>query len=133
MHESAVYVVEKMAHGFKRLGRAAGAGFYDYGSEPASLWSGLKTFERRARQLPVEDIRDRLVTAATLAALDTPPSAEDAALTSVLGPSVPVNRNDAAQLLSGTAGAAFASRARELAARFGARFEPPAESHSHAS
>ncbi|NCW81923.1 MAG: hypothetical protein EBV68_08630 [Betaproteobacteria bacterium] len=29
MAESAVYVLEKMAHGFKRLGRAAGAGFYE--------------------------------------------------------------------------------------------------------
>ena len=29
MPESAVYVMEKMAHGFRRLGRDAGAGFYE--------------------------------------------------------------------------------------------------------
>ena len=42
MPESAVYVLEKMSHGYKRLGRAWGAGFYDYPADgPKALWSGL--------------------------------------------------------------------------------------------
>ncbi|NBY32912.1 MAG: 3-hydroxyacyl-CoA dehydrogenase [Betaproteobacteria bacterium] len=36
-------MVERMVHEFKRSGRAAGAGFYDYPSSgPKRLWSGLK-------------------------------------------------------------------------------------------
>jgi 3-hydroxyacyl-CoA dehydrogenase len=59
--EPAVYVIEKMAHGFRRTGRASGGGFYDYtaGSEP-QLWSGLKVFERGARDVDDASLAERL-------------------------------------------------------------------------
>ena len=59
--EAAVYVIEKMAHGFRRGGRAAGGGFYDYpaGAEP-QLWSGLKVFERGAREVDDASLAERL-------------------------------------------------------------------------
>jgi 3-hydroxyacyl-CoA dehydrogenase len=62
--EAAVYVIEKMAHGFRRGGRAAGGGFYDYpaGAEP-QLWSGLKVFERGAREVDDASLAERLRTA----------------------------------------------------------------------
>ena len=113
-----------MAHGFKRQGKASGGGFYDYSGDAPELWSGLKTFERRSRQLDPADIRDRLLHAATLAAMGVPVSADNARVTSVFGPPVPVDEAQAAALLSAT-GAAFAERARDLAARFGTRFEWP--------
>ena len=59
--EPAVYVIEKMAHGFRRTGRASGGGFYDYtaGAEP-QLWSGLKVFERGAREVDDASLAERL-------------------------------------------------------------------------
>ena len=59
--EPAVYVIEKMAHGFRRTGRASGGGFYDYtaGAEP-QLWSGLKVFERGARETDDAALAQRL-------------------------------------------------------------------------
>jgi len=59
--EPAVYVIEKMAHGFRRAGRSAGGGFYEYsaGAEPR-LWSGLKVFERGAREVDDAAIAERL-------------------------------------------------------------------------
>jgi len=59
--ETAVYVIEKMAHGFRRTGRASGGGFYDYttGAEP-QLWSGLKVFERGAREIDDAKLAQRL-------------------------------------------------------------------------
>jgi hypothetical protein len=62
MPDPAVYVMEKMAHGYRRLGRDAGAGFYEYEDDGSvTLWSGLKAFERRGDKVPEEDVRDRLL------------------------------------------------------------------------
>jgi hypothetical protein len=127
MTESAVYVVEKMAHGFKRSGRQGGAGFYDYGAEPPQLWSGLKTFERSRGKIPAEDVRDRLVHAAALGALSDARAAPLEALASAFGADA---RWDAAAALGAAApdaAARFAARSRELAGRYGPRFEPTAE------
>ena len=59
--EPAVYVIEKMAHGFRRAGRSTGGGFYEYpaGAQP-QLWSGLKVFERGAREVDDAAIAERL-------------------------------------------------------------------------
>jgi hypothetical protein len=126
MPESAVYVLEKMAHGYKRMGREAGGGFYDYGSDTPQLWSGLKTFERRSRQLDAADVRDRLVHAAALAALAATPGTTAAAVNAAFGPGVAGDSTQARAMIGAHGEAAFLARCRELAARFGPRFEPPA-------
>jgi hypothetical protein len=126
LEKSAVYVVEKMAHGYKRAGRAAGGGFYDYTSEPPELWSGLKTFERRSRQLDPADIRDRLLYAACLGALDVATDTSEGALAQTLGEAVATNASQARAQMQRIGADAFLARARDLATRFGARFEPPA-------
>ncbi|MGB7183454.1 MAG: 3-hydroxyacyl-CoA dehydrogenase NAD-binding domain-containing protein, partial [Burkholderiaceae bacterium] len=68
MPESAVYVMEKMAHGFNRLGREAGAGFYDYDYEddPPELWEGLSAFARGSHKADPGDCADRLLMAPTI-------------------------------------------------------------------
>ncbi len=71
MPESAVYVIEKMAHGLRRPGRSAGAGFYDYqdGSR-TELWTGLSMFARgRHAALDDESITQRLMLCQSIAAL----------------------------------------------------------------
>ena len=120
MPESAVYVVEKMAHGYKRGGTATGGGFYDASQDPPRLWSGLKSFERRGKGLPAADIADRLTHAAVLAVLAAP-SVPQAPIATVFGPRVPA---DAAAATALATADGFLERSRALAARFGPRFEP---------
>ncbi len=126
MPESAVYVLEKMAHGYKRMGRSSGSGFYDYSSDPPALWSGLKTFERRGRQLDPADIRDRLIHAAAIAAIGASAGTTPGPVAAVFGPGIPGDSAQARAQLQASGEAAFVARARELASRFGPRFEPPA-------
>jgi hypothetical protein len=126
--ESAVYVVEKMAHGYKRPGRAAGGGFYDHDAEPPALWSGLRTFERRSKQLPADDVRDRLVYAALSAALGADASTPaPPGFVQAFGTAVPVNAAEALARVGALGAPAFTARAGTLAERFGPRFEPPGE------
>jgi 3-hydroxyacyl-CoA dehydrogenase/enoyl-CoA hydratase/3-hydroxybutyryl-CoA epimerase len=121
-----VYVVEKMAHGFKRPGRAAGAGFYDYSVDPPVLWSGLKAFERRSARLTADDIRERLHVAVVLAALGAPDAPSPAGWPGVFGPGVPATAGDAAAHVRSSGPQAFAECAAALAGRFGERFAPSA-------
>lgn len=122
--ESAVYVLEKMAHGYSRLGRAAGAGFYDYNETPPQLWSGLKTFERRNRGIPGADITDRLTHAAMLAALTIDHSADRELMAASFGPGIASSSAQVLEMLPEADRHRFIDRCRELASRYGPRFEP---------
>jgi 3-hydroxyacyl-CoA dehydrogenase len=124
--ESAVYVLEKMAHGYSRLGRAAGAGFYDYNETPPQLWSGLKTFERRNRGIPETDIADRLTHAAMLAALTIDDSADSELMAANFGPNIACNSAQVLEILPEADRHRFIDRCRELASRYGPRFDPSA-------
>jgi len=132
MPKPAVYVLEKMAHGFKRLGRAQGGGFYDYPQgEPKRLWPGLKAFERRARSIPVEEIRERLLYVQSIEAVrclqeSVLESVRDANVGSIFGWGFPAYTGGAIQLINHVGATAFVARARELASKYGERFEPPA-------
>jgi len=132
MPEPAVYVMEKMAHGFRRMGRAAGAGFYEYEDDgSASLWSGLKAFERRATKLPADDIRDRLLFIQTLEAVRC---VEDGVVGSLAEADtalidlelVPAETAGASAFINRMGTRAFVERAQALAVTYGERFQPPA-------
>ena len=133
MTEDAIYVLEKMAHGFNRMGREAGRGFYDYeDGEAPELWSGLKVFERRRVTIPSEDIRDRLLFRLALESMrcveeGVVGSAADANLSSILGAGFPQPTGGAIAFAQRMGAAAFEARARELAERYGERFAPPAQ------
>ncbi|MGD9714144.1 MAG: hypothetical protein AB7G13_24715 [Lautropia sp.] len=129
--ESAVYVLEKMAHGYKRLGRSSGAGFYDYNEDGTrTLWSGLKSFERRGRSAPTEDIRDRLF---YIQALETfrcfdegvIGSLADANLGTKDSSTLPPDSGGAIAMIDRIGAAAFVARARALSEQYGERFTPP--------
>ncbi len=122
--ESAVYVLEKMAHGYSRLGKAAGAGFYDYSDTLPQIWSGLKTFERRNRGIPTQDIADRLTHAAMLAALTTDDATDREMIAASFGPKIAASATQALDMLPAADRHRFIDRCRELAARYGPRFEP---------
>jgi 3-hydroxyacyl-CoA dehydrogenase/enoyl-CoA hydratase/3-hydroxybutyryl-CoA epimerase len=115
-----------MAHGYSRLGRAAGAGFYDYSETPPQLWSGLKTFERRNRGIPAADITDRLTHAAMLAALTIDVSADSELMAANFGPNIASNSAQVLEMLPEANRHRFIDRCRELASRYGPRFDPSA-------
>jgi len=122
--ESAVYVLEKMAHGYSRMGKAAGAGFYDYNETPPQLWSGLKTFERRNRGIPAQDITDRLTHAAMLAALSSDDPTGSELIAASLGPKIAASAAQALDMLPAPDRHRFIDRCRALASIYGPRFEP---------
>jgi hypothetical protein len=130
MPESAVYVLEKMSHGYKRTGRDAGAGFYDYGSGEPTLWSGLKTFERGSRRVDPADVVDRLRYAVAAEVAREQAAAGDAWRSLPTMPaSLPVGAADGRRVASETPPEHFTARARELADRHGMRFLPQGGAH----
>ncbi|WP_263143501.1 3-hydroxyacyl-CoA dehydrogenase NAD-binding domain-containing protein [Pseudomonas sp. RIT-PI-AD] len=115
-----------------RLGKAAGAGFYDYPANGRKqLWPGLKAgFERPGVALATADVRDRLL---FVQALETVRCLEEGVLTSVadanlgsiLGIGFAAWTGGALQFINQYGLDAFVARAHDLAARFGERFAPP--------
>ncbi len=126
-------VIEKMARVLKRPGRAGGGGFYEYApGGKKRLWEGLSGhFPPSNDVVPYEDVRDRYLYAQALEAIrcyeeGVIEAARDANLGSVLGIGFPRWTGGTLQYVNSVGTRAFASRARELAKRYGERFEPPA-------
>ncbi|HPU52308.1 MAG TPA: hypothetical protein PK359_12190 [Burkholderiaceae bacterium] len=132
MAESAVYVLEKMAHGYRRMGRAYGKGFYEYPEDGEKyLWPGLSAFAKGGRAVPLEDIRDRLLYAQAIETVrclqeGVLTSTRDANIGSIFGWGFPAYTGGTAQFVNHVGVKAFVERAQELAQRYGERFTPPA-------
>ncbi|MDT0569525.1 3-hydroxyacyl-CoA dehydrogenase NAD-binding domain-containing protein [Streptomyces sp. DSM 3412] len=129
-------VIDRMVDEFGRPGRSGGAGFYDYGPDGrrAKLWPGLREhFTRPGYRIPFQDMQERMLFAE---ALDTVRLLEEGVLTSVadanigsvFGIGFPGWTGGVLQYINGYEGGlpGFVARARELAGRYGERFEPPA-------
>ncbi len=131
-------VVEKMIE-LERPSRLAGAGFYSYvDGKRAGLWPGLReTFKSGASEPPLQDMIDRMLFAEALETqkcLDEGvlTSTADANIGSIMGIGYPPYTGGSAQFIVGYEGPggvgkeAFVARAKELAAKYGDRFNPPA-------
>lgn len=131
-------VVEKMIE-VGRPGRLKGAGFYEYpDGKRAGLWQGLReTFKSGSSEPPLQDMIDRMLFAEALETqkcLDEGvlTSTADANIGSIMGIGFPPWTGGSAQFIvgysgpAGTGKEAFVARARELAAKYGDRFLPPA-------
>lgn len=128
-------VIDRMIDEFGRTGRSGGAGFYDYeDGRRTRLWPGLREhFTKEGASVPFEDMRERMLFSE---ALDTVrlfeegvlASVADANIGSLFGIGFPAWTGGVLQYINGYEGgpAGFAARARELAADYGERFEPPA-------
>ncbi|QYX76026.1 3-hydroxyacyl-CoA dehydrogenase NAD-binding domain-containing protein [Streptomyces akebiae] len=129
-------VIDRMVDEFGRPGRSGGAGFYDYGPDGrrAKLWPGLREhFTKPGYRIPFRDMQERMLFAE---ALDTVRLLEEGVLTSVadanigsiFGIGFPGWTGGVLQYINGYEGGlpGFVARARELAGRYGERFEPPA-------
>ncbi len=129
-------VVDRMlAEG--RGGRLAGAGYYDYeDGKRVGLWKGLKEMFPETpdpASIALGDLEERMLfieSIETVKCLDDGviETAADANIGSILGIGYPGWTGGVLQYIDGYEGgpAGFVARARELASRYGERFEPPA-------
>jgi 3-hydroxyacyl-CoA dehydrogenase / enoyl-CoA hydratase / 3-hydroxybutyryl-CoA epimerase len=126
-------VVDKMIS-IGRPSRLKGAGFYEYADgKRVGLWPGLPdTFGSGRSRPPLQDMIDRMLFAEALETqkcLDEGvlTSTADANIGSIMGIGFPPWTGGTAQYIVGYPGgkAGFVARARELAAKYGDRFNPP--------
>lgn len=126
-------VIELMLKEYKRPGKAAGGGFYEY---PAGgkkfLWPELKArFEKVDAQIPQEDVRDRIL---FIQAIETVKCVEegvlksvaDANIGSIFGIGFAAWTGGALQFINQYGVKDFVARAQYLAEQYGERFLPPA-------
>ena len=115
-----------------RIGKKAGQGFYDYAGGDKSLWPGLAPlFPVAATQPEQRELIDRLMFAQANEAArcfeeGVLRSVADANIGSIFGWGFAPFHGGALQFIDAMGAAAFVARSRELAARFGPRFEPAA-------
>jgi 3-hydroxyacyl-CoA dehydrogenase/enoyl-CoA hydratase/3-hydroxybutyryl-CoA epimerase len=128
-------VIDKMVLEFERGGRAAGAGFYDYeDGKRVGLWPGLvQTWGSDIDPASVDfaELQERML---FVEAIDSVRCYEegvlrnvpDANIGSIFGIGFPPWTGGVLQYINGYGLSEFVARARELAAKYGPRFEPPA-------
>ncbi|MFJ3485816.1 3-hydroxyacyl-CoA dehydrogenase NAD-binding domain-containing protein [Pseudomonas sp. NPDC090202] len=129
----ATALIDLLLNEYKRAGKAAGGGFYDYPEgEPKRLWPQLKSrFEKPDAQIAAQDIRDRLL---FIQAIETVRCVEegvlrssaDANIGSIFGIGFPAWTGGALQFINQYGLKDFIARAHDLAEHYGERFEPPA-------
>ncbi len=127
--------IDRMVVDFERGGRAAGAGFYDYAEgKRLGLWDGLvENFGGDNLSIPFEDMQERMLFAEALESVKCYDegvlrSVPEANIGSIFGIGFPPWTGGVLQYVNGYPGgpAGFVARARDLAAKYGDRFTPPA-------
>ncbi|OEJ93538.1 3-hydroxyacyl-CoA dehydrogenase [Streptomyces thermolilacinus SPC6] len=128
-------VIDRMVDAFGRPGRSGGAGFYEYEEgRRTRLWPGLREhFTKPDAAIPFEDMKERMLFSEALDSVrcleeGVLTSVADANIGSVMGIGFPAWTGGVLQYINGYEGGlpGFVARARELAERYGERFEPPA-------
>ena len=127
--------IDRMVVEFERGGRAAGAGFYEYAEgKRLGLWDGLvENFGGDNLTMPFEDMQERMLFAEAIESVKCYDegvlrSVPEANIGSIFGIGFPPWTGGVLQFINGYEGgpAGFVARARELAAKYGDRFTPPA-------
>ena len=115
-----------------RVGKKVGKGFYDWNEDGKLLWPELtQHFPVAAMQPQQQELIDRLLFAQANEAArcyqeGVLRSVPDANVGSIFGWGFAPFHGGALQFINAMGAAAFVKRSRELAAKFGARFEPAA-------
>ncbi|HSQ73898.1 MAG TPA: 3-hydroxyacyl-CoA dehydrogenase family protein, partial [Rubrivivax sp.] len=115
-----------------RIGRKAGRGFYDWSDDGRQLWPGLAKLYPVASQQPEQrELIDRLLYAQANEAARCHEegvlrSVAEANVGSIFGWGFAPFHGGALQFINALGAPEFVARARELAAKFGPRFEPAA-------
>lgn len=126
-------VIDMMLNEYKRPGKAAGGGFYEYPEGGKKyLWPELKAaFELASAQISQQDVRDRIL---FIQAIETVRCLEEGVLTSVadanigsiFGIGFAAWTGGALQYINQYGLQDFIARAEYLAEQYGERFNPPA-------
>lgn len=129
-------VIDRMVGEFGRAGRSTDGGFYDYDESGArvGLWPGLRrAFGSGSRQVSLAELQERMLFAEAIEAIaclddGVLTSVPDANIGSIYGIGFPAWTGGVLQYVNQYEGGlpGFVRRARELAASYGPRFEPPA-------
>jgi 3-hydroxyacyl-CoA dehydrogenase/enoyl-CoA hydratase/3-hydroxybutyryl-CoA epimerase len=130
-------VIDRMLDEYDRGGRLAGKGFYDYeDGKRSALWAGLREAFPPVDDpstIDLKDLEERMLfieSIETVKCLDEGviESVADANIGSIMGIGYPGWTGGVLQYINGYEGgvSGFVARARELAAKYGDRFEPPA-------
>jgi 3-hydroxyacyl-CoA dehydrogenase / enoyl-CoA hydratase / 3-hydroxybutyryl-CoA epimerase len=130
-------IVARMVDEFKRSGKTAGAGFYEYPAASLNggkkyLWPNLRRiFSSKDGVVPFEDVRDRMLyiqSIETLRCLEEKvlESTRDANIGSIFGIGFPGWTGGAVQFVNHVGVRNFLARAEELQQKYGARFAAPA-------
>ena len=135
-------VIDRLLDEFDRPGRLGGAGFYEYADgKRTGLWKGLRDAFPPVQDpstLSLSDLEERMLFIESLESvrcLDERviESVADANIGSIMGIGFPAWTGGVLQYINGYehpdhghGPAAFVARARELAAAYGERFQPPA-------
>jgi 3-hydroxyacyl-CoA dehydrogenase/enoyl-CoA hydratase/3-hydroxybutyryl-CoA epimerase len=127
-------VIDRMVEEFDRKGRSTGSGFYDYADgRRTGLWSGIaEHFTKPGTEIPFADMQERMLFAEALETVKcfdegVLRSIPDANIGSIFGIGFPAWTGGVIQYINQYEGGlpGFVARARELAKRYGDRFNPP--------
>ena len=127
-HNTATHEVGTALCEMGRGGRHYGGGFYEYPAEGGKrLWPGLSQFKRRDAQVSLADAEDRLMYRQAIETLrclheGVLRSELEGNLGSIFAIGFPAHTGGALQFIRGIGIDAFATRAAELAQRYGERF-----------
>jgi 3-hydroxyacyl-CoA dehydrogenase/enoyl-CoA hydratase/3-hydroxybutyryl-CoA epimerase len=130
-------VIDRMLDEFDRPGKLEGKGFYSYADgRRTGLWEGLKEAfppVEDPSQINLRDLEERMLFVEALETVKCRdegviPSVADANIGSIFGIGFPAWSGGVLQYINGYEGGlqGFVARARELAGKYGERFEPPA-------
>ncbi len=133
-HHPALDVMKKMVEELDRPGKLQGKGFYDYPEGgKAKLWPGLKDAFGDSTEIPMEDMKERMLFVEAIEAVKcfeegVIESVADANIGSIFGIGFPGWTGGVIQYVNQYEGGlkGFVARAQELAAKYGDRFNPPA-------
>ncbi len=136
-HTASSEVIDDMLDKYERPGRLEGKGFYEYADgKRTGLWSGLTdAFPTVSdpKAISLKDLEERMLfieAIETVRCVDEGviPSVADCNIGSIFGIGFPAWTGGVLQYINGYEGglSGFVARARELAATYGPRFEPPA-------
>ena len=129
-------VIDRMLDEFHRPGKLEGAGFYEYeDGNRVRLWPGLREAFPPVEDpsaISLRDLEERMLFIEALEAVrcleeGVIHTVAEANIGSIMGIGYPAWTGGALQYINGYEGgpAGFVARARELAERYGERFEPP--------
>jgi 3-hydroxyacyl-CoA dehydrogenase / enoyl-CoA hydratase / 3-hydroxybutyryl-CoA epimerase len=135
-------VIDQMLDEFGRPGKLEGAGFYEYADgKRAGLWKGLRDafpVKGDPSEISLRELEERMLFVEALESVKclderVIESVADANIGSIMGIGFPAWSGGVLQYINGyqhpehgTGPAAFVARTRELAAKYGKRYEPPA-------